>query len=450
MTDVSFPNRGYSVRFLPLRYFAEIAAFAILLLITIRLPGIGKFMTLGWLGMLGLLLLSHRIVVAKTVLGWWPVLLGPILAVLSFFWSDVPSVSGRYGLQLLLTAFTGVLLARTLSPSRFLTVLFLAMLTFCILSLVSGRSSMGVLIGLVGSKNQMSFLAYVLAFASIGVMFDKNAPKPIRLLTLPGFLVGTFLVATTASATAYIVTFGSIGMFAGLWILHKLRPAGRVGVILAMVLVASPILLILPEINLAINDFLLNVLHKDPGLTGRDYLWNKADELIAARPLLGYGFQAFWLGDSTDAQVLLARYGQTDGRVFNFHHTYRQFAVDTGLIGMGVLIVTVVAALFAYARRYVMEPTATMTFFFAFYVLSVGRTLTEVLLVPFSAQTLLLFVCIAYAFWRPLPGWEDERQAVAPPEPDYPYPIPQGSPYPVSLQRVRLPADPAVRQQPFS
>src|SRR5262245_37728167 len=132
MTDVSYhPNRGAAVRFWPLQHFAEVATFLILLFMTVRVAAFGKVTTVAWLAMLGLLILSHRQMVAKVLFNWWPLLVAPLLAALSFFWSDEPGISGRYGLQLLMTGFTGILLARVLSPSKFLTVLFLMMFVFC-------------------------------------------------------------------------------------------------------------------------------------------------------------------------------------------------------------------------------------------------------------------------------------------------------------------------------
>jgi O-antigen ligase len=143
--------------------------------------------------------------------------------------------------------------------------------------------------------------------------------------------------------------------------------------------------------------------------------------------------------------VLLARYGQSDGRVFNFHNTYLQFAVDVGVIGAVVLFLTIAAAVLAFCRRYVVAPTVPMTFFFVFFVLSVGRTMTEVMLAPFATQCLMFFFCMAYAFWRPTPGWGEDEAYGAPPSPSvYPYPIPQGSPYPVSLHRMRAPIAPTA------
>jgi exopolysaccharide production protein ExoQ len=43
-------------------------------------------------------------------------------------------------------------------------------------------------------------------------------------------------------------------------------------------------------------DFLIQLLGKDMTLTGRTNIWSAVLDSIVKRPLLGYGYQAFWLG----------------------------------------------------------------------------------------------------------------------------------------------------------
>lgn len=419
MTDFSYPIRSYAAqRLWPLVHLTEITVFLIVVFITNRLPSVAKISTFGWLGLLAFLFVVRRVELSAVLLRWWPLLLAPLLAFLSFIWSDYPSIPARYGFQLLLTAFAGVFLARCLSPSRMLTVLFLAMFVFCLLSVLIGRQGMSqeglVLIGLVGSKNQMSFMGYVLLFSAFGALFDAKQHRIVRLLAPLAMALGGYIVATTVSATTLVMTVASIGLFIALCIPQRLKPGGRIGAIVGIAVVCSPLVVLIPEITQLINDFIIHVLHKDPGLTGRAALWARAEDLIAQRPVLGYGFQAIWLGNSSETLGLLRATGQLDGRVFNFHNTYRQFAVDTGLFGMVVVIATFSIATLAAARQYVMRPTVATTFFFVFLLLTLARTHTEVLLVPFSTPTVLLFICLTYAFWRPAPGWSDEAAPAQP------------------------------------
>ena len=45
----------------------------------------------------------------------------------------------------------------------------------------------------------------------------------------------------------------------------------------------------------ATPDLLFSLLGKDATLTGRTGIWSAVIDSIAKRPLLGYGYQAFWL-----------------------------------------------------------------------------------------------------------------------------------------------------------
>ena len=334
---------------------------------------------------------------------WWPLLMMPIMAFLSFLWSDYPDVAGRYGFQLLLTAAIGVLIARRLTPERFAVTLFIGMLIFCVASIVNGRqgpSAEGmVLIGLTGSKNAMAMAANMLVASSIAVLFLPGLKMTLRWLAIVGLAIGIYVVAVASSATAVLMAVGSAGMFCMMCVMQKLPPSGRASVILGSLAVLIPIFFLQNEINDAIATFMRDVLHKDPTLTGRTYLWERADDLISRRPLLGYGFQAIWLSDNPDTLGILRWAGQTDGRVFNFHSTYRQIGVDLGLVGAGVLVLTILAVVVCGVRQFIVAPSVATSFAFTFFILLVSKTFTEVIMVTFSAQTLLFYACATYAFY---------------------------------------------------
>jgi exopolysaccharide production protein ExoQ len=180
------------------------------------------------------------------------------------------------------------------------------------------------------------------------------------------------------------------------------------------VLIATPLVALAPEITDAVNHFLVDVLGKDPTLTGRTYLWARADEFIALHPVLGHGYQVLWLSDSADTTGLLRWAHVSDGRAFNFHHTYRQVAVDIGLVGLGVFIATLAASGIALARKYVVTPSVASTFFLTMFILLLATGFTELIVNTFSTHTILLYVCMGYAFWRPKPSHEEQLAAVNP------------------------------------
>jgi len=385
-----------------LEYLPDLLAVTIIIFMSMRLFGVGPLTALIWLGAAGALIVYRRVDFGRTLLRWWPLLLAPAMAMFSFIWSDAPGVSFRYGAQLLFTCFLGVLIANVLSPTRFTIALFVGTFAFCVMSILSGRQGASdsglVLIGLTGSKNQMTFIANILLASSFAVMFIRDSAPQVRLLAPIGALIGAYVIFQGDSATAAVISLASTGLFLAFCLGEKLTPMTRVSLIVVIALIVAPIYLIQDEIARAISNFMSEVLHKDATLTGRTYLWERANELIAQRPLLGYGFQAIWLGETSDTIGLLRWSGKTDGRTFNFHNTYLQMAVDIGIVGASLLALTIIATTVAGLFKFIQRPNVAESFVFSFFITMISRSFTEVVLVPFTSQTLVLFVCATYCF----------------------------------------------------
>lgn len=409
MATYSYSPKGVAVTAQnPLQeYLPDVLAGSILFFMSMSKTafGLGPIPAMIWIGCTALLMVYRRADLGATFFRWWPLLLAPLMAFLSFIWSELPDISARYGFQVLMTAFVGVFIARTLPPHRFALAMFVGMFIFCILSIASGRqgpaASGMVLIGLTGSKNAMALCAHMLLASSVATMFLPRIAPILRVMALAGFAIGAYIVATTDSASAVVLSFGGVMLLIAMCVMQRFSPTGRIATIVIGVLLLSPMAFVTHEINEGVATFTRDVLHKDPSLTGRTYLWDIADTLIARKPFLGYGFQAMWMGESTETIGILRLTGQTDGRAFNFHHTYRQVAVDIGLIGAGVLVMTILAALYSGARQFVMAPMVATSFLFSLLLLQLAKSFTELIFVAFSPHTLVFFACMAYAFWRP-------------------------------------------------
>ncbi|MEQ1709486.1 MAG: O-antigen ligase family protein [Terricaulis sp.] len=386
-------------------YLPEIAAFLLFIMLSTQLSEIGPLLVLGEMGLVGLLFLLRPAAFVQTMLRWWPLLLVPVLATLSALWSDAPMASARYGAQLLFTAFVGVHLTRLMTPGRFATVFMLAMFVFCVLCVLHGRqgpSAEGmVLIGLTGSKNQLGFAALFLLLSALTNLMMGGVNVMLRWVAVLALPLAGYLLIETNATTAVLMAAGGALALIGLWFMQRLPAGGRVAVIAGVVLVAAPLSLLIPEANAWLNHFVFDTLNKDPTLTGRTLLWARADELIERRPLLGYGYQAIWMGDSFETIGLKRLTGMTDGRVFHFHHQFRQLAVDTGYLGLVTFIVALAATAFAGLRQLLLTPHPATSFFYAMFVLMVARAFTDTILTPFTVHTVIFFACSAYAFWRP-------------------------------------------------
>ncbi|HET9232230.1 MAG TPA: O-antigen ligase family protein, partial [Vitreimonas sp.] len=319
-------------------FLPEIAAFLIFFMMATQSVPFSPLLAAAEVALLALLIVFRAQVALQTALKWWPLLLMPILAPISTLWSDAPMTTLRYGAQFLATAYLGVLLARLMTPRRFLIVFMVSLFVFCLACILYGRQGVSaegmVLVGLTGSKNQMGYAAQLLVLSGLAVLLLRETASWLRWIAALSLPLGIGVLVGVNSATALLMGVGGAVVLLALWFAERLQPSGRLVGLIVTIIIITPLLLLAPEISAAWDNFLFNTLNKDPTLTGRTVLWEYADEFIARRPFLGYGYQAFWMGESADTLALKRMFFVTDGRTFHFHHQYRQVAMDTGLIGL--------------------------------------------------------------------------------------------------------------------
>lgn len=392
---------------------------AILLVLMTNLLNVpfGTFMVLGQLALIGLLAVYRRQDAIEAFLRWWPIMLLPILAILSGLWSEAPAASFRFGAQFLFTAFAGVLLAKTLSMRQLLLAVMFGYLIYSVIAHIDGTMgpSQGgmVLIGLSGSKNMFATTGLMLTISALAVLFMGRLGPVTTLTAWVGLGFGAKVAFTSFSTAVSVLTLGAAGVLIGFAIIRRLTPAIRLGALVAVVLVVAPLALMAPELQEAADTFLYETLDKDPTLSGRAALWARADALAEQRPLFGYGYQAIFMGDSTETIALQRITEVTDMRSTNFHNQFRQTMVDLGYMGIFAFVGSVALGLLAIARRVLLRPTIEMAFFFLLIVITIIRAPTEVVLGAMSTTTILFYAACVYAF-REDASEEAENTNVAP------------------------------------
>ena len=132
----------------------------------------GSLAALTFMGCGGLLLVSNVPASIDSLRRWWFVLLLPAYCVLTALWSQYPSNSLRYGLQLSFTFVVAVVMTGRLSTAALMRLMFVVYGIGVIASILFGRTgSFGAWLGVFGSKN--AFAAHIAVFALI--------PKPLSL-----------------------------------------------------------------------------------------------------------------------------------------------------------------------------------------------------------------------------------------------------------------------------
>ena len=149
-----------------------------------------------------------------------------------------------------------------------------------------------------------------------------------------GALSGYALVASQ-SAASVVATAVTLAVVVGLAVILMFSPRVRKVGLLAVAIVAIAIVSV--GLNLGAMDLLLGAFGKDSTLTGRTYLWAQGWEAAAQAPMLGAGYQAYWVQGFPEAERLWEEFYITTRSGFHFHNTYIEVLVELGFVGFALL-----------------------------------------------------------------------------------------------------------------
>ncbi|MCL9999367.1 MAG: O-antigen ligase family protein [Erythrobacter sp.] len=381
-----------------------VTGLAAAIIAALAAPALGPAATVVQLACLAAILSLRWRRVPRLLLAGLPLLALALFAAASVLWSDVPAISLRYGLQLVVTAVMGVALGRLLTLRELVLAVFIGTTIACLAGLASGRGGMSeggpVLIGLAGSKNQISYFALFWLGSSLCVM-ASSADRPLtRIAAALALVPAAFLIVQGDSATALVSAVVLAGLLGLLALAALLGRGGRLFALVAAALLAIPAAVALPQIEREISIIQTDVLGKDQRLTGRTLLWEEADSLIRQAPVVGHGYKAIWLGPK--GKGLLARNGQTDGRAFHFHDTFRELLADLGIIGLVLFLLPLAYAALRSVLLLVAAIDAPRAFAVATLFIILLRVRTELVVGPFLMETVLLTALVAALAALPL------------------------------------------------
>jgi exopolysaccharide production protein ExoQ len=340
----------------------------------------------------------------------WPILLLPGFALLSSLWSAKPTDSLYYGLQYFITVLCGLLIGAQTEQKSGLVGLFLGISLIKISSLVMGFLSGDILsalatdmnyLGFTGSKNAFSDMSAVFGMISISVFAIARATRSrsLSLLALASLVVAIFYVFKLGHSTGAIVGFlvgaAVIMLFATAGALpSKARLAmGVIVVLVAMVLITTSQF----WYQSVLSD-IMDIAGKDSTLTGRSYIWQRADVAIARNPDFGIGYSAFWQLGNLESEAIWRRMLIANRTGFNFHSTLYEIRVQLGWVGL--LLFGVIAGIYSlilFIRNYQMPSTAA-SFYCAVIIYESARMPFEsIATTSFNHSTLLMFAALGAA-----------------------------------------------------
>lgn len=355
-----------------------------------------------------LLLVSRPLESLRSLLRFWYVLILPAYCLLSVLWSQFPGLSLRYAAQLTVTVCIAIAIATRIAPHTLLRCLFGIYGIGVVGSLLFGRvrDDIGAWIGIFGSKNAFAAVVSGFALTAIATLFERSAHPALRLAALAGLAATGPLLMAAQSAGSVLVLIPAVVVATA--VLVSRRMTGRqkvfIGVISAMFAAAS--VFVIAGYGRALFQTVLDVTGKDVTLTGRTELWEYGRQVIAEHPLLGVGYQAFWVHGYGPAEMLWATFGIASRMGFNFHNTYISNAVEIGFIGLAIQVVLLYGTWIGVLIWALRTPRPENAFLASFLTMVICASFGEVAVYfQFSVTSVIAITALVYAIeagnaWR--------------------------------------------------
>jgi O-antigen ligase len=189
------------------------------------------------------------------------------------------------------------------------------------------------------------------AAALLLALYEMSYPGFRRALGIIAAVTATSLLFLCNSKTAFGLAFLA-PLLAGL----TLMIANKMRISPAIVLLSIPLCYTVLTIISGFNASRLSyMLYGDPTFTGRTIIWDFVRYEIDRRPLLGWGYQSFWLVGSDGPSITDA-----PGWVKSMpegHNGYYDTMLETGYVGFTLLIIFIVTTLHAIGRMANLDPT---------------------------------------------------------------------------------------------
>ena len=222
--------------------------------------------------------------------------------------------------------------------------------------------------GLWYEKNQMGFVMVAVAIGAAACLATDDRR---RLLPATALVMSSVLVLATQSKTSLLCLGVGLCLIIGLFLLRRGGPAFAVVAIWFVVIVGAASVWFIMTDPAAV----LDLLGKDPTLTGRTLIWDSLMRRVEERPWAGYGYAAFWGRESVPAAFVRQ---ETEWQVPSAHHGWLDLLLQLGWIGVmgvGVMVAgTVLITLSRLGGAGVREGYWGLGYLGAFLVLSLSES----------------------------------------------------------------------------
>jgi exopolysaccharide production protein ExoQ len=306
---------------------------------------------------------------------------------LSALWSLDPPTTLRVATVYLFVVLGVIGIARTMDADE-----YMHLLSWC--CFVSAIASIFLLIG--SPSNAVSedefrgifavktVLGQVMATGALAILHGIRRARRGYLgkLCMLFVFVGMAYASKSTGALLVALVYCGITGFDSLW--RKGGASRLTGVILAVVL--APVLIF----ALTAPDTFLELIGKDPTLTGRTEIWAYIIQDIRMKPWLGWGYHVFWLETNPAAAEITVAVRWV---VTTAHNGLLEFLLDIGVLGTALFALILIRTIVLAVRclRTPERALAISTISCCAGILLVGVS-ESVLLTPTQSSTSIMFI----------------------------------------------------------
>lgn len=301
------------------------------------------------------LVLQNRSRLAKLT---WPFHIICLLAYLGFagasvLWAFSPESSFiRFVQQVMIEisiVLPAMLASRKADIIRGLFLCFAFALCINVPFVLSGTATFagnGVTLEYIGSPGYFSFKNYLGECAAIGFLLSCHEMFYHgwrRVLGITGIIIAIYLVFASMSKTALGLALFT-PLLAGLVLTTRKRTGISAAIILLFIVLCYVVLSNVSHFNM---NWIADKVFGDPNLSGRIFIWDFVQYEINQRPLLGWGYESFWLVPGSPAFAEAPGWIKT---MPNAHNGYYDTKLAMGYVGLALLVVFIIATVHAMGR----------------------------------------------------------------------------------------------------
>jgi exopolysaccharide production protein ExoQ len=259
------------------------------------------------------------------------------LTILSILWSDFPYVTFKRSASLIGTSLFGAYIAVRYTLKEQLQLLAVMLGIAAVFSLlftalvpsygISSELYDGSWRGIYVHKNVFGRLMVFSAIVFTLLNVNSRRSRHIKLALLSLSLALLILSTSKTSLVVFVILLALLPVYKSLQWHFYLR----------VFLYCFFIVAVICTVTWLMNNtkFVLDAMGRDLTLTGRTELWEAVFVMIKKRPVLGYGYSAFWLGLDGKSEYVWRMVGW---KVPHAHNGLLDLWLDVGLLGVLIFI----------------------------------------------------------------------------------------------------------------